>query len=146
MVDKNNFSLMITSTFFPMLDILSDYLNLITATWAAELLFHLAWPSICISNVVLFVYELGKLKVQPRVLGCQMFWLRNIRGVPGYFDKPLLDIAFYDDILKLLTLFVCWIVSFCFSGTVCRHCRISVCAHFSVCSFHAIRGHDSLRD
>ena len=100
--------------------ILSDYLNLITATWAAELLFHLAWPSIFIPNVVLFVYELGKLKVQPRVLGWyyiqQMFWLRNIRGVPGYFDKPLLDIAFYDDILKLLTLFVCWILSFVFQA------------------------------
>jgi len=112
MVDKNNFSLMITSTFFPMLDILSDYLNLITATWAAEILFHLAWLSIFIPNVVLFVYA--------RVLGWyyiqQMFWLRNIIGVPGYFDKPLLDIAFYDDILKLLTLFVCWIVSFVFQA------------------------------
>ena len=115
-VDKDNFSLIVTSTCFPMLDTLSDYLNLISATWATESLFHLAWLSILIPNVVLFLYELRKLNVQPCVFGWsyiqRLLWLRSIGGVPGYFDKPLLDITFYDDILKLLALFVCWIVSF----------------------------------
>jgi len=119
-VDKDNFSLLITSTFFPMLDTLSDYLNLITATWATEALFHLAWLSIFIPNVVLFVYELGKLKVQPRVFGWsyiqRLLWLRSIGGVPGYFDKPLLDIVFYDDFVKLLILWLCWSVSICAQG------------------------------
>jgi len=119
-VDKENFFLMITSTFFPMVDTLSDFFNLVSSTWATEILFHFAWMSIVIPNVVLFVYELIEKRVIPRVFGWsyiqKLLWLRSLGGVPGYFDKPLLTISFYDDVPKLLILCSCWAVSIVAQG------------------------------
>ena len=115
MVRKEDLVLMFSVTLFPMLDTLSDFLNLISITWATNTLFHIAWLTILLPNIILFIYDLWKKRVVPRVFFYSyiqsLFWLKNIGGVPGYFDKPMLKIAFYDDIPKLLLLWTCWVIS-----------------------------------
>ena len=122
MVEKENLILMISVTLFPMLDTLSDFLNLARVTWATEVLFHLDWLTILLPNIALFIYGLRQKKVIPRILGYSymqsLFWLRNIGGIPGYFDKPLLNIIFYDEIPKLLLLLAYWVMAI-FAQCVC---------------------------